>query len=137
MYTLDVKGDYTFVNFYESSPIVYPKNEMNFYLYKRSKSSTSYMIAFSQPLGEILNRKNLTKFRVRIDNLTNEEYLVFSKQGEGVDVKTTTWGKYARRTICNKNVYLYFDDVDGKGKCIRLSEDLSKSNDFATFKILK
>lgn len=135
-FTTERAGDYTFINFPKTKSTVGKKEGCYMSLYKKTKKDGSYMISFSSEVGEIIGKKGLNFLRVRKDEITEELYLVFCNNELGEEVKTTRWGEYKKRTICNKNIYLYFANGSLDGRQIHLSKDLSKSDKYATFKLL-
>lgn len=111
----------------------------------RQSKSNSYRTAFSTPVSEIVFLKGLTHFRIRRDNITGDLHFIFLKDTSG-QYAQVTWegmaGDNRQVRMYNKELCNFFANQIGiKGDFSptywQLSGDLSNSDDYATFKIIK
>lgn len=90
-------------------------------------------IFFPAKVKKIIRAKKLTHMRVREDKLSGDIHFVFNRV-EGMEVKESDKNNTSLRInnkSCAKWLVCMLDS-----ESLNLSEDLSKSDDFATFKII-
>lgn len=93
-------------------------------------------VYFKSAIKKIVTRKGLTNVRLRRDRCTNKIWFVFNKDGEGMkinsSIKSTQPLYIGNKKLLEFLLYAY----DGKKK-MKLSEDQSNSENYATFEILE
>lgn len=107
--------------------------------------SNSYRTAFSREVSLLVARKGLTHMRIRRDNLTGVMHVIFLKDTTGQCAPIgwdKTKGKNNIVRLYNKALCDFFATLAGKSGNFeptywQLSEDLSNSLEYATFRIIK
>lgn len=113
-------ADYVFHDFSDEQKIVV-----------KMKADTG-VLRFPVKMRNIIRKKKLTHMRVREDRLSGDIHLVFNK-GVGMEIKGINDTTSMR--ISNKKCATWIKTMLDSDFFF-LSEDLSNSDDFATFKIL-
>lgn len=119
--------DFKFIDF--TSKKKESKAEVGAYAYPKT---SVFNVVFSRKVSDIVNLKNLDNIRVRIDTLTDDVFVVFCNNKDSLKVKRNG----GRISSSSKDLYMYLTDGYIHGMSFHLSDDLSNSNEYATFKIL-
>ncbi len=102
-----------------------------------------YSIVFNRFVSETIKKTKNVKLRIRVDNVTGDIHLVFNKE-IGLDVSTNHKHFESDKNISVNNkdmVSLIFKllktDINILRKEIRISSNLSNTDEYCTYKIIK
>lgn len=132
-------NNYTFVEF-DKATLGKRTNTEECSMFINESRGSAYRISFSTAVSEIVKRKRLTKLVLRIDNITGDIFILFSddptRKSPNLKFKQNKNGLSLMSLSCAE-MHKYMKDNLGLEKKVELSNDLAKSDDYATFKILK
>ena len=132
-------NNFTYVEF-ESSKAGKSANTEDCFMFINKPKTTNYRISFSMSVSESVKTKKLNKVVLRIDNITGDVYLLFSndptKKSPSLKFKQNKNG-FPQMSLCCSEMHKYMTENLNIEKRVELSNDLAKSDDYATFKILK
>lgn len=131
------ENGFTFIDF-SASPrrtSVGERKDNAFILYVKGKGG--YDMTFSSPIKETVKKHNLYNLRLREDDLTGEVYIVFCQKENALKIRTNMKNKgRGDMGVSNKDLYDYLSKGDYSGLVLILSENLSNSDQYATYKII-
>jgi hypothetical protein len=111
---------------------------------KDGKTKLSVRLSLSTKVFNVLKKKGLNGFRVRKDNVTGELLLIFLDYVEGKYGKVNYGGRNDNTAIIQNRKFVDFlvkefklNGVELHSHEIELSEDISNSDKYATFRIIK
>ena len=102
-----------------------------------------YRVGISRDVAKIIRAKDLTHYRIGLNEFTNEVFLIFCKNALGriVFQSAKKHGDGTRYLAINSKAFCdwlgkhYTLGAEYKRVYFMLSDDMSNSNDYATFKI--
>lgn len=125
--------DYTFFDFENSRR----GREISGFAMRVYNKRGNRRVQFSKNVGEVVTKRGLSKLRIRKDNMTGRIHLLFNRD-KGVTIKNNGSNSPFSLRVNSVDMAAFlvktFSLMDGD--VLNLSDDLSQSDEYATFEVL-